>query len=165
MHQDYGEVSVNAEKVCVTHPLHLMHDPMKILKDCYDALNPGGSVQISYRAGEDMKNSPEDFFFPGARELDEEHVKTTQQVEEMLREIGFSQVQSSHSRQQNYSTPEDRLEVVMKNPNPTLKLLRKQNHHAYEAGVFLMETYIEQFGMNGHPHLLEDTVTVTVGRK
>ena len=64
----------------MSHLLHHIDAPLKVLGECYRVLKPGGVLLNRYGALEDL-NDPEHVFFPETLEIDKERCATKSKME------------------------------------------------------------------------------------
>jgi ubiquinone/menaquinone biosynthesis C-methylase UbiE len=145
--------------VFMSHLLHHIDAPAKILSESYRVLKPGGVLLNRYGALEDL-NDPEHVFFPETIKIDQARCATKPQMEKWFQMVGFSRVSSETILQQTYQSAEERLKVVQLKSTSVLTLI---NNEAYEKGVTAFHQYITQHPDD--PWLLMDKITLTIGYK
>lgn len=154
----YPEESFDA--VFMSHLLHNVDEPLKVVKECYRVLRPRGILFNRYGAIEDIREDPVHKFFPGAIELDEVRTPTVKQVEKWFRTAGFRNVSSETIVQQSCRSAEERLRKVELKYISVLHLI---NQSAFEQGLEALRKYISNNPKD--TWLLIDKVTLTTGEK
>ncbi len=153
----YSDDSFDA--VFMSHLLHHVDGPLKVLGECSRVLKPGGVLLNRYGTLEDL-NDPEHVFFPEVIEIDKERCATKSQMENWFKMSGFNRVSSKTITQQTYQKAEERLEAVKLKSTSVLTLISKT---AYEKGLEAFHCYITQH--QDEKWLLMDKITLTVGYK
>ncbi len=153
----YSDDSFDA--VFMSHLLHHIDAPLKVLGECYRVLKPGGVLLNRYSALEDL-NDPEHVFFPETLEIDKERCATKSKMEKWVKKTGFNRVSSKTISQQTYQTAEERLNAVKLKSTSVLTLISKA---AYEKGLEAFRRYITQH--QDDRWLLLDKITLTIGHK
>lgn len=153
----YSDDSFDA--VFMSHLLHHIDAPLKVLGECYRVLKPGGVLLNRYGALEDF-NDPEHVFFSEVIEIDKERCATKSQMENWFTMTGFSRVSSKTITQQTYQKAEERFEAVKLKSTSVLTLISKAS---YEKGLETFQQYITQH--QDEKWLLMDKITLTVGYK
>lgn len=153
----YPEESFDA--VFMSHLLHNVDEPLKVVKECYRVLRLGGILLNRYGAIEDIREDPEHRFFPGTIELDEVRTPTVK-VEKWFRTAGFRDVSSETIAQQTCRSVEERLRKAELKSISVLSLI---NQSAFEQGLEAIRKYISNNPKD--TWLLIDRVTLTNGKK
>jgi len=148
------------DAVFMSHLLHHVDEPLKVVKECYRVLRLGGTILNRYGAIEDIRDDPEHRFFPETIELDEVRTPTAEQVEKWFRTAGFNDVSSETVVQQTCRSAEERLRKAELKSISVLTLISQS---AFEQGLETLRKYISD--NPNDPWLLMDRITLTIGRK
>lgn len=146
--------------VFVSHLLHHVDCPGKVIAECYRVLDRKGVLLVRYGAIEQIWDDVEHTFFPAARDIDKARGATTRTVEAWLHEAGFSDIASEEVVQRTFETPWEHLNAVKAKGISVLTMISED---AFERGARDLAKYIE-----AHPSdawLLLDRLTLTVGHK
>jgi ubiquinone/menaquinone biosynthesis C-methylase UbiE len=146
--------------VFMSHLLHHCEDPPAVIRECWRVLSGDGMIIIRWGAIEQIRDDVEHTFFTGTIAIDEARTFTIEQMEERLREAGFSGVISEKRMQQTYVTGQKHLEAVKVKSTSVLTMITQG---AFERGVQKLEEYIA--GHPDDPWLLYDKMTITAGYK
>ncbi|MCP4570234.1 MAG: methyltransferase domain-containing protein [FCB group bacterium] len=144
--------------VFMSHLLHHVDDPQKVLKNCARILKSGGHVFIRYGAIEQIRNDAAHTFIPEIVAVDEARTPTVKQVEIWLNEAGFEKITSHDIRQKTFQSSADHLKAVKLKNNSVMSLIADD---AFNRGVARMEKYIKD--NPDDPWLLRDDLTLTYG--
>lgn len=158
MSLSYPNASFNA--VFMSHLLHHVEDPLKVVEDCYRILKAGGVILNRYGSIEDISDDPEHRFFPETIGIDKTRTPTVEQVEKWFRAAGFNDVSSETISQNTYSSAEDRLKKAELKSTSVLTLI---SEFAFEKGIEKFRKYISK--NPNDPWLVKDKMTITVGKK
>jgi len=148
------------DAVFMSHLLHHIDDPLKVVKECYRVLRFPGTILNRYGAIEDIRDDPEHRFFPGTIELDEARTPTVEQVEKWFRTAGFYDISSETIVQQTYRSAEERLRKAESKSISVLTLIRQS---AFKQGLQTLRKSISD--NPNDPWLLIDKITLTTGKK
>lgn len=148
------------EVVFVSHLLHHVDSPSRVLRECRRVLRPSGTMLVRYGAIEHNRNDVEHTFFPEALAIDETRIPSVRTVESWLSNTDFAGVRSKEIVQKSYKTSIVHLNAVKVKHTSVLTMITQE---AFERGLHRLEKYIKN-----HPDdkwLLMDTITMTVGYK
>jgi ubiquinone/menaquinone biosynthesis C-methylase UbiE len=146
--------------VFMSHLLHHVDSPLKVLKECGRVLVPSGVVIIRYGAMEQIRNDVIHTFFPQTIELDERRTPTRQLVEKWLVEASFISICSEEVVQQTYQTGVEHLDAVRAKSTSVLSMISEES---FQTGLHNLE---ESIAKNPDDEwLLFDKMTLTVGHK
>ena len=70
------------DAVFMSHLLHHVDKPIKVVKECYLILRRNGTILNRYGVIEHIRDDPEHTLFPETLEIDEARIPTIKQVEE-----------------------------------------------------------------------------------
>jgi len=154
----YGEKSFDV--VFMSHLLHHVDNPSKVVKDCHRIISNGGNVLIRYGAIEQIREDPEHIFFPEVLPIDEARTPSVTMVESWLKDAGFSEVKSVNVVQKTYKTPLDRFKAASVRSTSVLSLI---SDDAFRQGLQRMEKYINENPED--PWMQMDSLTLSVGHK
>jgi len=154
----YSDGSFDA--VFMSHLLHHVDEPLKVVKECYRVLRPGGVILNRYGAIEHIRDDPEHRFFPETIQLDEARVPSVEQVEKWFMSVGFTEVSSETVVQQTFRSAEERLRKAELKSISALIIISQS---AFKQGLEALRKYVSS--NSGDPWLLIDKITLTTGRK
>jgi SAM-dependent methyltransferase len=146
------------DMVFMSHLLHHVDSPFKVLQEYHRVLTRLGVVIIRYGAIEQVRGDVEHTFFPEALALDEQRTPSMKAVETWLRDAGFLRVVSEQVVQRTFETLEARIEADRAKGISVLTLI---SPNAYNEGLHRLVEYVAQ--NPGDPWLLQDRGTLTVG--
>lgn len=153
----FPDESFNA--IFMSHLLHHVEDKLQVLKECYRVLKPRGVYMNRHVPLEDLDN-PDHVFFPEAYEIDKKRYVTKKQIEDWLKQVGFSKVTSETILQQSHTTSEERYRALSMKSVSTLTLISES---AFKKGLEALREYITK---NPNDHwLITDKLTLTTGYK
>jgi len=154
----YNDESLNA--VFMSHLLHHVDNPFKVIKECYRVLKPYGVVLNRYGAIEHIRDDPEHTFFPETLEIDKARIPTLNQVEEWFTLAGFNEVSSETISQQTYKSSDEVLEKASLKSTSVLTLISQAS---FQKGINALSEYISRNPKD--PWLFRDRLTLTTGKK
>jgi len=154
----YSDKSFDA--VFMSHLLHHVDEPLRVIRECYRILRRGGVILNRYGAIEHILDDPEHRFFPEAIELDKTRTPSVEQVEKWFRTAGFKNVSSETIVQQTYGAGQERLREVGLKSTSILTLISQS---AFEEGLEDLGKYVSN--NPNDPWLLIDRITLTTGKK
>jgi ubiquinone/menaquinone biosynthesis C-methylase UbiE len=157
-HLTYPDGSFNI--VFMSHLLHHVDDPYRVLNECQRVLTPRGVVLIRYGAIEQIRDDVEHTFFPEVPEIDEARTPTVEMAERWLTEAGFRNVISQEIVQKTFETSTEHLDMAKAMGNSVLSMISPE---AFEKGIRDLTGYIKD--NPDDPWLLYDKLTLTAGRK
>jgi ubiquinone/menaquinone biosynthesis C-methylase UbiE len=146
--------------VFMSHLLHHIDSPLKVLKGCERILVPSGAVIIRYGAMEQIRNDVVHTFFPQAIEIDEPRTPTGPLLEKWLVQAGFVNISSEEVAQQTYQTGLEHLDAVREKSTSVLSMISEES---FQSGLHRLEEYIVKHADD--EWLLYDKMTLTVGHK
>jgi 2-polyprenyl-3-methyl-5-hydroxy-6-metoxy-1,4-benzoquinol methylase len=146
--------------VFMSHLLHHCEDPPAVIRECWRVLSGDGMIIIRWGAIEHIRDDVEHTFFPETLAIDEARTFTVEQMEERLREAGFSGVISEEKVQHTYATGQKHLEAVKVKSTSVLTMISED---AFVRGVQKLQEYVA--GHPDDPWLLYDKMTLTAGYK
>ena len=148
------------DAVFMSHLLHHVDNPIKVVKECYRILRPNGIILNRYGAIEHIRDDTEHRFFPETLEIDEARIPTIKQVEEWFRGVGFNDVSSETILQQTYRSAEEILERTKLKSTSVLTLISQSS---FKQGLEALQEYISS--KPNDPWLFKDRITLTTGKK
>lgn len=146
--------------VFMSHLLHHVDEPSAVIRGCWRVLSGGGIIIIRWGDIESIRDDVEHTFFPETIAIDEARTFTIEQMEECLKEAGFSDVTSEKRVQHTYPTSQEHLESVKIKSTSVLTMISR---NAFEKGINKLEDYIRK--NPDDPWLLNDRMTITAGYK
>jgi ubiquinone/menaquinone biosynthesis C-methylase UbiE len=146
--------------VFMSHLLHHVDSPLKVLKECGRVLVPSGVVIIRYGAMEQIRNDVIHTFFPQVIEIDERRTPTRQLMEKWLVKAGFVSISSEEVVQQTYQTGVEHLDAVRAKSTSVLSMISEES---FQTGLHNLEEYIAK--NPDDEWLLFDRMMLTVSHK
>jgi len=146
--------------VFMSHLLHHVDSPLKVIRECWRVLNASGVIIIRYGAIEQVRDDVEHTFFPETLAIDEARSPTIKTVEQWLRDVGFTGITTEENWQQTYETGTAHLEAVKVKSTSVLTMIAPE---AFEQGIRRMSEYVKD--NPDDPWLLYDRFALTVGYK
>ena len=144
--------------VFMSHLLHHVDSPSKVIRECERILNASGVILVRYGAMEQIRDDVEHTFFPETLAIDEARTPTVRIVEKWLSDAGFSGIISEEIVQQTYDTGAAHLNAARVRNTSVLSMISQK---AFEEGVHDLAKYV---GNNPNDlWLLFDRLTLTVG--
>jgi ubiquinone/menaquinone biosynthesis C-methylase UbiE len=114
--------------VCfMSHLLHHVDCPPKVIAECRRVLAAPGSVIVRYGAIEQIRRDVEHVMFPEALAIDEQRIPTVSAVEAWLADAGLSGIVTEEIVQQTYETAAAHLEAIAVKSTSVLNALRKSS--------------------------------------
>jgi ubiquinone/menaquinone biosynthesis C-methylase UbiE len=145
--------------VLISHLLHHVDNPLKVLKECNRVLSFPGVIVIRYGAIEQIRDDVEHTFFPQAIEIDEiRGAHTKEHVEKWLLEAGFESFYSEEIIQQTFGTGTERLDAARAKGISVLSLISEES---FQTGIRRLAAYVDE--NPDDEWLLIDIMTITVG--
>ncbi|UCB43703.1 MAG: methyltransferase domain-containing protein [Dehalococcoidales bacterium] len=157
-HLTYPDESFNI--IFMSHLLHHVDDPTRVLSECRRVLVTPGVILIRYGAIEQIRDDVEHMFFPEVRGIDEARTPTVATVEKWLAEANFHEIASEEVVQKTFETGEEHLNMARLKGTSVLTMISPE---AFEKGIHDLTSYIED--NPDDPWLLHDRITLTVGCK
>lgn len=154
----YDDNSFDA--VFISHLLHLVDNPKKVLEEIYRVLVPGGVFIDRYASLEDNLAKPERKFFPELADLDRTIIPTQKEVESWMKEVGFHNINSQTLSVPTFDSGNERVERAKQRAESGLT---KISDKAFSTGINMLTKYI-----NKHPNeswILNEVYTVTTAKK
>ena len=148
------------DAVFMSHLLHHVDNPQKVLKECYRVINSTGVVIIRYGSIEQIKNDVEHTFFPQVTEIDELRTPSQKIVEEWLFDTGFLNISSREIVQQTYKTGNAHLKATQSKSTSVLNMISEES---FRTGISRLKEYVKK--NSNDDWLLFDKMTLTVGFK
>jgi ubiquinone/menaquinone biosynthesis C-methylase UbiE len=146
--------------VFMSHLLHHVNSPLKVLNECGRVLVPSGVVIIRYGAIDQIRNDVVHMFFPQAIEIDERRTPTRQLTEKWLVDAGFLNISSEEVAQQTYQSGLEHLDAIRGKSTSVLSMISEES---FQTGLHHLEEYIAK--NPDDEWLLFDKMTLTVGHK
>ena len=146
------------EVVFMSHLLHHVDSPLRVLRKCKRILNPKGSIIIRFGAIDQIREDVEHTFFPETIPIDESRTPTINMVEQWLSNAGFSDIVSEEAIQKTYDSGLSHLNATKAKNTSVLSMISPE---AFENGIKRLSKYIEE--NPNDPWLLFDKMTLTVG--
>jgi ubiquinone/menaquinone biosynthesis C-methylase UbiE len=146
--------------VFISHLLHHVDSPQRVIRECQRVLVPSGVIVIRYGAIEQIRDDVEHTFFPETLAIDEARTPTIDIVEEWLKDAGFTCITTEENLQHTYETAAAHLEAVRLKSTSVLTMISPD---AFEQGMYRMSEYVKE--NPDDPWLLFDRFALTVGYK
>jgi len=146
--------------VFMSHLLHHVDDPGKVLRECQRILATPGVILIRYGAIEQIRGDVEHTFFPEVLAIDEARTPSVATVEQWLAEADFRDIVSEEIVQKTFETSTAHLNAAKLRGTSVLTMISPE---AFEKGISKLTRYIEDHPDD--PRLLHDRATLTVGYK
>jgi len=146
--------------VFMSHLLHHVNSPHRVIKEGERILNTPGVILIRYGAIEQIRDDIEHKFFPEVLIIDEARTPTVKMVEKWLGDAGFTDIISEGVVQQTYDTGIAHLNAAKVKSTSVLSMISQEG---FEKGIHDLAKYVEN-NIND-PWLLFDRLTLTVGYK
>jgi SAM-dependent methyltransferase len=148
------------DAVFLSHLLHHVDDPQRVIAECHRVLRSTGTLLIRYGAIEQILDDAEHTLFPQTAQMDKARTPSVRDTEGWLRTAGFAQVQSQEVVQQTYSDGRARLQAATNRSTSVLTML---DAAAFGEGLARLARHVQE--RPDDPWLLIDRLTLTVGRK
>lgn len=146
--------------IFMSHLLHHVESPQKVLTECYRILAPQGVILIRYGAMDQIQNDVEHVFFPQAIEIDELRTPTQELTESWLSDVGFADISSIEIVQQTYETGSAHLDAASVKSTSVLSMISEES---FNTGISRLADYVDK--NPDDEWLLFDSMTMTVGFK
>jgi len=146
------------EVVFMSHLLHHVDDPSRVLSECQRILAARGMILIRYGAIEQIRGDVEHTFFPEVLAIDEARTPTVETVEKWLAEADFHDIVSEEIVQKTFETSTAHLNAAKLRGTSVLTMISRE---AFEKGIKDLERYVES--NPDDPWLLHDRGTLTAG--
>jgi ubiquinone/menaquinone biosynthesis C-methylase UbiE len=144
--------------VFMSHLLHHVDSPKKVLESCYRILSPGGSIFSRYGAVEQILNDVEHRFFPETIAIDKARTPSVHDVETWLSKAGFKKISSEEIIQQSYESIQDRFQSIKLKNTSVLSLIPQS---AFEKGIRQLEESLDKVA--DETAFISDKMTLTFG--
>lgn len=146
--------------VFMSHLLHHVSEPGRVILECRRVLTSGGAIMIRYADFAQIRNDVEHTLFPETIAIDEARLISIEKIENWLTDASFSSVVSEEVIQRTFATGKAHLEAAMLKNTSTLTMISPQ---AFAEGINNLKKYIEK--NPNDPWLWYDRMTLTVGYK
>jgi len=146
--------------VFMSHLLHHVDSPHRVLGKCHRVLTATGVILIRYGAIEQIRDDVEHTFFPEVLAIDEARTPSVETVEKWLTDAGFNDIVSEEITQQTFDTTTAHLDMAQLKGTSVLTMISQE---AFEKGIRDLTKYIED--TPDDPWLLHDRGTLTAGYK
>ena len=144
--------------VFISHLLHHVDSPQRVLDECHRVLTATGVVLIRYGAIEQIRDDVEHTFFPEVLDIDEARTPSVKIVEQWLVEAGFRDVTSQEIVQKTFDTSTEHLNMAEAKGNSVLSMISPE---ASEKGIRDLRNYADE--NPNDPWLLYDKISLTAG--
>ncbi len=144
--------------VFMSHLLHHVDSPQRVLGECHRVLTATGVVLIRYGAIEQIRDDVVHTFFPEVLLIDEARTPSVKIVEQWLVEAGFRDIASQEIVQKTFNTSAEHLNMAKVRGTSVLTMISPE---AFEKGIRDLTRYIEDNADD--PWLLHDRGTLTAG--
>jgi ubiquinone/menaquinone biosynthesis C-methylase UbiE len=148
------------EIVFMSHLLHHVDIPLKVVRECHRVLVPSGVVLIRYGAINQIRHDAEHTFFPEVIDIDEARTPTVEQTEKWLADSGFEGVITKEIVQQTYQNGLAHLHAAGNRSTSVLSMISEES---FETGMHRLSEHVRK-----NPNddwLLFDKLTMTIGYK
>ena len=146
------------DAVFMSHLLHHVDSPLKVVKECRRILTDSGVILIRYGAIEQICDDVEHTLFPETLSIDEERTPTIRDTEQWLHNAGFTGIQTVESVQRTYESADTHLQAVKFKSTSVLTMISPE---AFRSGVHRLEEYVQEHPDD--PRLLYDRFALSVG--
>ncbi|MFC2069993.1 class I SAM-dependent methyltransferase [Chloroflexota bacterium] len=144
--------------VFMSHLLHHVDSPLKVIRDCRKILSVSGAILIRFGAIELIRDDVEHTFFPETLVIDEPRTPSVETVEKWLSDAGFSGIETEVVVQKTYESGTAHLQATTVKGTSVMTMISPQAH---EQGLQKLSEYVE--GNPDDPWLLFDRMALTVG--
>ncbi len=144
--------------VFISHLLHHVDSPTRVLIECKRVLTTSGVTIVRYGAIEQIEGDVEHTFFPGVLDIDKARTPSVEIVEKWLSGAGFSGITTEEVIQQTYETGAAHLKAARAKNTSVLTMIPQE---AFEKGIDNLTEYIKN--NPDDTWLLVDRLTVTAG--
>jgi len=158
--QDLTYPDESFDAVLMSHLLHHVDSPPRVVSECWRVLKSRGVLLARYGAIEHIRGDVEHTFFPEVLSIDEARTLSVSTVEDLLREAGFSDIVSEEVVQKTCESGAARIELDRVRHTSVLTMISEK---ALEEGMRRLTAYVA--GNPDDPWLLVDRLMLTVGRK
>jgi SAM-dependent methyltransferase len=146
--------------VFMSHVLHHCANPRQVISECQRVLSPGGVLLIRHSTIEEIRNDPENTFFPEARAINEARIFSLAATTALLREAGFENIVSEKIVQR---TCESGYALYEKISNKNVSALIMIPQEDFERGLKRLHEYVQKH--HDDPWLMHDIMRMTAGYK
>ncbi|HEY98582.1 MAG TPA: methyltransferase domain-containing protein [Dehalococcoidia bacterium] len=146
--------------VFMSHLLHHVDSPQRVIRGCYRVLVRGGVILVRYGAIDQIRNDIEHTFFPETLAIDQDRGISSGMVETWLHEAGFLDVISEEIVQRSFADAAAHLKADLNKCTSVLTMISPQ---AYKKGIAELRKYVRDHPDD--PWLLYDRMTITAGYK
>jgi len=146
--------------VFMSHLLHHVDSPKRVIRECQRVLVPSGVIIVRYGAIEQIRDDVEHTFFPETLVIDEARTPAIETVEGWMRDAGFTGITTEENLQHTYETAAAHLEAVRFKSTSVLTMISPE---AFEQGVYRMSEYVKENPDDSW--LLFDRFALTTGCK
>lgn len=148
------------DAVFMSHLLHHIAVPVRVLHECHRVLRPGGVVLVRYGTMEQIQRDVVHAFFPETVSLDRDRHQFLDRLTDALGAVGFVTVESKEVTQQTYESAAVHVEAIRTRGTSVLTLIPER---AFQEGLQRLEEYVRKHPDD--PWLLTDRMTFTSARK
>jgi ubiquinone/menaquinone biosynthesis C-methylase UbiE len=156
--QDLTYQDASFDVIFMSHLLHHVDSPTRVISECKRVLCNSGVVLIRYGAIEQIRNDVEHTFFPGVLAIDESRTPSIESVEKWLSEAGFSGIKTEEVIQKSFESSTAHLQADMVKNTSVLTMIPPE---AFEQGIQKLSKYIKK--NTNDPWLLFDRMALTAG--
>lgn len=160
-YQDAQDLSYRDESfdlVFISHLLHHVDFPTRVLRECKRVLTTSGVIIVRYGAIEQIEDDVEHTFFPGVLDIDKARIPSVEMVEKWLSGAGFSGITTEEIVQQTFKTGSAHLEAAKTKNTSVLTMIPQET---FEKGINSLTEYIKSNPDDSW--LLFDRLTLTAG--
>ena len=146
--------------IFMSHLLHPVDGPLKVIRECHRVLAPSGVVLIRYGAMNQIRNDVEHTFFPEVTDIDEARTPSVELTEGWLADAGFKDISSGEIAQQTYRNGMAHLDAVRAKSTSALNMISEES---FQIGLRRLAEHVKK-----NPHedwVLFDNMTMTVGHR
>ena len=146
--------------VFLSHLLHHVDSPEKVISECRRVLTDSGVILIRYGPIEYILGDVEHTFFPETLDIDEPRTPSVGTVEKWLRNAGFSGIITEEIVQKTYESGEAHLQAITIKATSVMTMITEEAH---EKGLRKLSEYIKK--NPDDPWLVHDSIALTTGYK
>lgn len=158
--QDLAYEDASFDVVFMSHLLHHVDSPQKVISECRRVLADPGVILVRYGPIEYIRNDVEHTFFSETLDIDEPRTPSVRTVKNWLRDAGFSDITTEEIVQKTYESAASHLQAITVKATSVMTMISQQ---AYKEGLRRLSEYIKD--NPDDPWLLHDSIALTAGYK
>lgn len=158
--QDLAYEDAYFDIVFISHLLHHVDSPQKVISECRRVLTDSGVILVRYGPIEYIRNDVEHTFFPETLDIDEPRTPDVLTVETWLHDARFSGIETQEIIQKTYASSEAHLQAITVKGTSVMTMITEDAH---KRGLQKLSEYIKENPYD--PWLLFDSIAITAGYK